>query len=294
MSASNVVRVMLFAALVGAASPALAQSPAVNKPTPVPTLGASAPVELVEEAGALKINWTTGRLSVAGIGVGGDRGAMNYRRTLATRAATADAYRRLAQGLDVVRVDANTRLKDLAVADDALRARLNDFVKSAKVLETNYWPDGSAEVVLGADLRGPGSLMALVAGAAGAEAAATAAAVPAPAPTKEVVASPVPMRTHYSSLIIDARGLGAQPALLPNLRDAEGKVVAFATKPAVKYLDDGAEMDKATGVNPLKLKASRSEGATRADLVLTPADSRTLKEALLNGKAEGASIVIVL
>lgn len=270
-------------------APALA-APKVQKPAPLPASASAAPVELIEETDGLKINWTTGRVSVSGIGVGGDRGPASYRRTLSSRAALADAYRRLAHSLDLVRVDANTRLKDLAVADDALRTRLSEFVKSAQVLETNHWPDGSTEIVLGADLRGASSLASLIAGVAPADAAATAAAAPA----KEVVTAPVPVHATHSSVIVDARGLGAQPALMPQLRDGEGKVIELSGAPSVKYLDEGAEFDKAAGLNPLKLKAGRTQGMLRADLVLADDAAKALKKALVDGKITGETTVIVV
>lgn len=302
----NPIRPLLAVALaVAAAAPAFAApaAPPVKKPTPIPSVGAGAnsPKELVEDTEGMKINWTTGRLTVAGIGVPGDRGSISFKRTLSARAALADAYRRLAGALDVVRVDTNTRVKDLAVVDDSLRTRLNDFVKSAKVLETNYWPDGSAEIVLGADLKGAGSLHSLIAGKAAATPAspdpsASPAATPNPTPTKEIVTSPVPLKATYSSLIVDARGLGAQPALMPNLRDADGKVIELGgSARAVKYLDDGAELDAAAGLNPIKLKVNRTQGALRADLILTPETSTALKAALRDEKVdERAAVLIVL
>lgn len=291
----NAIRLLVTGACLALiATPALA-APAVKKPSPLPTSAANAPVELVEDTEGLKVNWTTGRVSVSGIGVGGDRGPVGYRRTLSSRAALADAYRRLATSLDLVRVDANTRLKDLAVADDALRTRLNEFIKSAQVLETNHWPDGSTEIVLGADLTGDRSLAHLIAGAAPAEAAATAAATPQPLPTKEVVTAPVPIRATYSSVIVDARGLGAQPALMPNLRDGEGKVITFGeARPTVKYLDEGAEFDKAAGLNPLKLKANRTQGLLRADLILNEDAAKALKKALVESKVSAETPVILV
>ena len=295
MHVPTVVRTLLAGACVGAlALPAMAAPPVV-KPTPYPSAGsnASAPVELVEETDGLTINWSTGRITITGIGVPGDRGAMSFRKALSSRSATADAYRRFSGALDLVRVDANTRVKDLAVVDDALRTRLSDFVKSAKVLETNYWPDGSAEVVLGADLRGDASLAALIARQGEAQPAAEAAPT-----TKEVVTEPVAVRATYSSLIIEAKGLGAQPAMLPNVRDHEGKIVdlsAGGKRRTVKYLRDGAFLDPAAGLNPLKVKATRTQGVLRADLVLSPADSQALKSALLDQKVgEGAPVIVVL
>lgn len=298
----NPIRPLLAVALtLAAAAPAFAASaaPPVKKPTPIPSAGASAPRELVEDAEGMKINWTTGRLTVAGIGVPGDRGTLSFKRTLSARAALADAYRRLAAALDVVRVDTNTRVKDLAVVDDSLRTRLNDFVKSAKVLETNYWPDGSAEIVLGADLKGAGSLHALIAGASKPAASSEPGASPSPAPsatpTKEIVTSPVPLKSTFSSVIVDARGLGAQPALLPNLRDADGKVIELAgASRTVKYLDEGAELDAAAGLNPIKVKANRTQGALRADLVLSSEAATALKNALRDEKVDAAAAVLIV
>lgn len=301
MLAPTPVRTLLAAALVVGtlALPAFAApAPPVTKPTPYPSTNTTAaPVELVEDVEGLKINWTTGRMTISGVGVPGDRGNMSYRRALSSRAAVADAYRRFAGALELVRVDANTRVKDLAVVDDSLRTRLSDFVKAAKVLETNYWPDGSAEVVLGADLKGATSLAGLIAkSAATAPASAAPSAVPSPEPSKEIVTEPVPIRANYSSLIIEAKGLGAQPAIVPNLRDSDGKVVELSSsRRTVKYLRDGAFLDAAAGLNPLRLSAVRTQGPLRADLVLTPADSKALKDALLNKKvADEAAIIVVL
>jgi hypothetical protein len=292
-------RILAAIALVGALTVPAVAAPAVptlRKPSPYPSVaGAQAPVELVEDVDGLKINWTTGRLTASGIGVPGDRGNMAYRRALSSRAATADAYRRFAGALDMVRVDANTRLKDLAISDDSLRTRLNDFVKGAKVLETNYWPDGSAEVVLGADLRGASSLASLVSKAA---AAAPASAAPAASPTPEIVTEAAPIRASYSALIVVAKGLGAQPALMPAVRDESGKPIELAgvnVHHPVKYLRDGAELDAAAGVNPLKVTANRTQGALRADLVLNAADAKALKTGLVENKlGDDAPIIVVL
>ena len=54
-------------------------------------------------------------------------------------------------------------------------------------------------------------------------------------------------------------------------------------------------LDAAAGLNPLRLSAVRTQGPLRADLVLTPADSQALKDALLNKKvADEAAIIVVL
>ncbi|MDB5102123.1 MAG: hypothetical protein JWM80_6544 [Cyanobacteria bacterium RYN_339] len=310
MSSRHVLRVLFAAALLtsvvlpGPAGAAPSPAP-IKKPSPFTanSNSASAAVEFVEDLEGAKLNWSDGRLAVSGIGTPGDRGPVSYRRKLGERAAIADAYRRLAATLDLVRVDSNTRVKDLAVTDDALRAKLNDFVKSAKVLETNFWPDGTAEVVLYVPLRGDRSLTALASGNIGGAAPVTStepesSPTPKPAPTKEVVTAPVPIHANYTSIIVDAHGLGAQPALMPQVRDHDGKVVELGTdaaKATVKYLKDGAELDPAAGINPLNLRAVRTQGALKADLVLNPEGSDAIKNALKDKKlAPGAAILVRL
>ncbi|MEB3221063.1 MAG: hypothetical protein VKS61_03200 [Candidatus Sericytochromatia bacterium] len=270
-----------------------------RKPTPAPSASvAGALTELVEELEpGVRINWTTGRLTASGVGAPTDRGPAVYRRQLARRAALADAYRRLAAALELLRVDANLRVKDLAVTDDALRARLNDFVKAGRLLETNHWPDGSTELVLGVDLTGDRSLMGLVLpGASPApEASPSPSAAPAASarPAKEVVTEPVSIRSQLTGVVLDARGLGAQPALLPKVRDKDGKAIELGLLP--RYIRDGADLDDGAGLNPLSLKAQRVQGPLRADLVLGGEASDRLKVALRDGRmAPGARLVVVL
>lgn len=315
----RVRRLLLASALVlafASPSPAATSTSAstLKKPSPYPSAAAmsGSPVDLIEELDGTRINWTTGRLTTSGVGTPGDRGAMAFRRTLSSRAARADAYRRMAGALEGVRVDANSRMKDLAIADDALRGRMNDFVKSAKLLETNYWPDGSAELVLGAELRGDRSLAALVgtppvipmprpSGMASAKASAEPEAIEpepkaSPGTSRDVVTTPVPIRATFSSLIVEGKGLGAQPALIPGVREAvrgsEGKAIELS-RGAVKYLRDGAELDGDAGLNPLKVRAVRTYGALRVDFVLTPESVEALKMALKSKKlAPGFNLLI--
>jgi hypothetical protein len=299
MAAFRLLAAALAVALL-AHQPASA-APPPKKPTPAPSAPAAGGLtELVEELEpGVRINWTTGRLTASGVGSPTDRGPAVYRRQLARRAALADAYRRLAAALELLRVDTNTRLKDLAVVDDALRARLNDFVKAGRLLETNHWPDGSTELVLGVDLLGDRSLAGLV--LPGASPAPGASPTPSAAPTdaasarpaKEVVTEPVSVRSQLTGVVLDARGLGAQPALLPRVRDKDGKAIELSLLP--RYIRDGADLDEGAGLNPLSLKAQRIQGPLRADLVLGAEASDQLKGALRDGRlAPGARLVVLL
>jgi hypothetical protein len=304
LAARFAVLMLALVAIVSVPMPAQSAG-AVKKPSPYAagSDGATATAPFIEdlESGA-KLNWQDGRLSVSGVGTPGDRGPVSYRRQLAERSAIADAYHRLSSSLELVRVDTNTHLKDLAIIDDALRVRLSDYVKGAKVLETNYWPDGSAEVVLSVALRGDRSLAALAAGentkgvAPDADASAPATPQPSGKPAKQIVTSPVPLHAGYSSIIVDAHGLGALPALLPNLRDSDGKVIDLGLEGAkviIKYVTEGAELEPAAGLNPLTVRAVRTQGVLKADFVLSPDASDALKQALQDKKLVARTPVVV-
>ena len=91
-------------------------------------------------------------------------------------------------------------------------------------------------------------------------------------------------------------GVGAAPALMPNVRDHGGKVIDLDTDAArtlVKYLKDGAELDEAAGLNPLVVRAVKTQGPLKADLVLSPDAGETLKAALKDKKVTAGVPVLV-
>lgn len=272
------------------AAPAFAKPPA--KPAPNTDGELSAPVPLVEASDGLRINWSTGVLDETGTGLPGDRGPISFREFESARAATADAYRRLAADIQLVPVDSATRVKDLTVTNDALREKLDDFVRRAKADDAIFSPDGSAQLTLHETLWGANSLTALITGAPASD---TASPAPAATSAMQVVSSPLPLTASNSSVIVDARELGAQPALMPHLRDVKGTVIAFGTGPlSVRYFKDGAQYDQSAGLNPLRLKAERTQGLLHADLVLTAIATDALKSALLNKKVGPTTPVLIL
>lgn len=279
---------------LGAASAAWAQFPAgtpARRPSPMPTpfvaTGATSP--LIEAAERVEIDWTNLRVVVRGHGLPTDNGPRAFRRQLAERDARADAYRRLKEALLGLRVDGNVRLRDLAVGDEALRSRVEAFVKASRVVELVPGPSGEVELVLSAELRGERGLGSMlgVSSRPLADAAASEAAASAPAATD--------FRSQHSSAIVDARGQGAAPALGPTLRDEANKAIELPGLPGrVRYLRGGAELDPAAGVNPLKLKVLRTQGNGRADLVLDGPSAEALKAALLGGKLPANAPILVM
>jgi hypothetical protein len=296
MLPKNALSSLLFATmLLGSASPLLAKTTLpIKLPPSYASPNVGAPVELVETTPDATINWSQGTLTVKGQGIPSDRGTLVYRRALSERAALADAYRRMLQATQTVRVDTNSRIRDLAVADDVLLRHLSNYVKNSTIKETNYWPDGSTEIVLVAPLWGAKGLAALIAKNpipdASASADATASGI-------VIATGPVDVSDHLSSVIVDARHLGAQPALFPTLRDDSGKAIAPAlTQPLFKfqYWQDSAEAAPLAGFNPLKTVAIRTQGPLRADPVLSIRDSQIVKKALSDQKLGPQTPLLIL
>lgn len=288
-------RFALIATLLAALAAPLPALAAAPSPGPKPSASPSAPPgDLVENVDQATIDWTTGTLSVSGIGLPSDRGAIAFKRKLSIRAATADAYRRLDAAIQGLRVDAGSRFRDLAVGDAALAARLTDFVKRAKVAETNTWPDHSAEVVLSVPLRGAGGVSSLL----------MAAPPPSPSPTAPPSAAPAAVpgakpadALKRGALVVDARGLGAQPALTPRLRDPENRVIELASAldgVPVRYVRGDGEGDPALALRPLKIKAQRVSGSLFADLILDRAGTEALQDALRKGELGAETRYVIL
>ena len=94
----------------------------------------------------------------------------------------------------------------------------------------------------------------------------------------------------YTGLIINAAGLGVMPAMAPQIIGADGKVVygadyverEYAVKMGVvgyaKNFEQ-ARKNERIGSNPLVLKATKTQGQNRADVVLSGNDARLLVNA---------------
>lgn len=66
-------------------------------------------------------------------------------RLMAKRVATADAYRKLAERVYGLRINAKTTVNDF-VGEDVIRSRMDHYLKGAKITDVRYQPDGIIEV----------------------------------------------------------------------------------------------------------------------------------------------------
>ena len=96
-----------------------------------------------------------------------------------------------------------------------------------------------------------------------------------------------PPSTAFTGLIVDARGIGVRPAVAPKIRNEEGREVygsAFVNRQyaveqgMVGYLKDveSAKGNPRVTDRPLMVKALKTDGPNKTDLVISNSDAQVL------------------
>ena len=75
-------------------------------------------------------------------------------RTLAARAAQADAMRNLVQEIQGAQVDSKTTVKDFVTESDQVNVQVNSFLRGARVIDKREMPDGAVEVEMEVEVPG--------------------------------------------------------------------------------------------------------------------------------------------
>lgn len=233
-----------------------------------------------------KIDWTTGLITAVGIGAPPAQPANPAQaRGMAERAAQVVALRNLLESVKGVRVDSATTVENFIVTSDIIRTQVNGFVQGATTMDKKYLSDGSVEITVGMYIKGA-LLESLL--------------PPKPAtPPVPLVpgAAPVTPGIAYTGLIVDGRGLGVRPAMVPKILNEDGKEVygsawinrEYAVREGmVGYLKDpaAAQANPRVTDKPLTVKAVKVSGENRVDLVI-PNDAA----AKIHGMSENLSFL---
>lgn len=238
--------------------------------------------EVVQQFDQGSINWSTGKVVAVGIGAPPSKPAnMAQARAMARRAAITVARRNLLEISQGVQVDSMTLVKDFTVKSDIIRTSVQGVVRNAQVIDTAYMSDGSVEVTMVMSLGGEFANVILPPPPVGTE-------FPMPPPGTEMPASQV-----FTGLVIDARGLGARPAMAPKIVDESGKEIygsamvnrEFAVQQGmVGYAKDlsAAQGNNRVTDRPVTIKALRTSGAAKCDVVISDSDAAKLTSAAEN------------
>lgn len=222
------------------------------------------------------INWTEGVIQATGIGAPPEEFyGKPQARPMALRAAQLDAYRKLLEVTRGVRVDSQTLVEDYTVKSDVIRTQVEGMVKGAQIVKKEYLSDGSVEVTLQVSLHGGFAQLILPSEIQHVEKL---------RPIPETPYAPASGGRVYTGLIIDAKGLGARPAMSPKIVDEKGKEVygsayvsrEFAVQQGMSgYARDltAAHENPRVTNDPLIVKGLRAQGPGKCDIVISNADA---------------------
>jgi hypothetical protein len=162
--------------------------------------------------------------------------------------------------------------------NDEVRTKVEGFVKGARIVKEQEMADGAYETTVEMKLAGEFSNLLLPKVSPKTD----------PLPQyKKPAAGTVSGPKSYTGLVVDARGIGASPALAPRILNEQGEEaysVAYVAERNVAdqgiavYVPDppSAESHPRVTNTPLVIKALRSEGKQHTDLVIKDADAQTI------------------
>ncbi|MCX5857103.1 MAG: hypothetical protein NTZ57_04220 [Deltaproteobacteria bacterium] len=250
--------------------------------------------KVAEQAGDKAIiNYEDGYVEALGTGaVDPARVKGTNARPMCLRAAQVDGYRNLLEATKGVQIDSQTTVRDFITESDVINAAVSGLVKGAKVINKDYLSDGTCEVTLRMSLSGKFA-QTIIPKAIQEEQKRqpTPPAAPQPAPAvPQPTAASAPV---YTGMVVDARGLGARPAMSPKVVDETGAEVygsmivdkAFAVSQGISgYARDltAAQGNQRVTNNPVTVKGVSAEGAGKADIKISNAEAQQIRAATEN------------
>ena len=221
------------------------------------------------------INWERQMVKAVGHGVlPGDAENMAQAKLMARAAAISDAYRNLAIMANGVRVTGDTLVENFITKSDEIRLKVDGFIRGAEIVSENQLPDRSFEVIVQMPFTGRNGLISGLS----ADLLATNTTISAAS------------EGNITGLIIDARGLGVQPAMSPKVYDEDGNEVYgtvkvspdFAIEVGIAVYPRNSEQalkSPRAGKHPLTVKALRKGSKFATDVIVSNADAARILEA---------------
>lgn len=275
---------------------------------PVHAQGGSS-AEVVERAGNGEVNWTSGWVKAKGIGVPPANVGPGQANALAERAGYLAALRNLLEIVKGVRVDAETIMDNYLGKNEVIRLRVDGFIRGAQIVKTDPRPDGSTEVTVKMPLWGAESIVTTL------------------MEEKPIRSYKLPAESDagqgHTGLVIDARGLGINPACFPSILDEAGTLLygpeavdraAVEKIGAAEYraLPKDAELSSLFGEHayiirpvqitdapregrrPLKIKGGNHAGSLKANILISHEDAEKIRrDAQLETALKRSKVIVV-
>ncbi len=256
------------------------------------------------------IDWTNQVVRATGIGAPNPNLPPSAQRSSAVEAAKIVALRNVLQLVKGVNVNSSTTIENAMVTSDQIRTRVEGIVRNFKITDIRYMSTGDVEVDVEVPLSAFYEIFLTFPEGTAVQAPQYCPLCGQPWPPgkpfpqeyqhllEKTPAAPVTPGVNpsaamgssaYTGLIIDARGLGAKPALSPRILDENGNVVYGALNVSREYaLQIGvvgyekdvnrARQNERVANNPLIVKAVRVAGPNRTDVIIGNADAQRIRQ----------------
>ncbi|HSQ85245.1 MAG TPA: hypothetical protein VLM43_11025 [Desulfobacterales bacterium] len=230
-------------------------------------------IELKENG---SINWSRGVVQAKGIGIpptklSGDSNA----RTEALTDAKLNASHVILKIIKELRINGTTIVGDYAIQEPAIMSKIENMVNNAKVVKKEYLTDGTVKIEMEVNLRGGFAQLILPKEIK-------------PLDSIKLVTMNKSSTPVFTGLVVDAKGLGVKPVMVPKIIDENNQEVygsAFVSREyAVQqgmsgYSRDLKESlkDKRVSDYPLVVKGLKTSGPGHSEIVISNADASKLR-----------------
>jgi len=230
-------------------------------------------IELKENG---SINWSRGVVQAKGIGIpptklSGDSNA----RTEALTDAKLNASHVILKIIKELRINGTTVVGDYTIQEPAIMSKIENMVNNAKVVKKEYLTDGTVKIEMEVNLRGGFAQLILPKEIK-------------PLDSIKLVTMNKSSTPVFTGLVVDAKGLGVKPVMVPKIIDENNQEVygsAFVSREyAVQqgmsgYSRDLKESlkDKRVSDYPLVVKGLKTSGPGHSEIVISNADASKLR-----------------
>lgn len=229
-----------------------------------------------------------GYVLVVGEGLPMAGGSPARQRMTAIRAAEISAYRRLAEIVDGVYVTGQTTVRECALESDVVKTAVSGLIKGARKVHQEWNSvDGVALVFMQIGVRGPdgvaeklySSYINAEPGRALLQTVAYTPPVqmpPAAMPANMPAAKPIEPVESHDGLIVDARELGFQPALINRIFSSKGESLYDPSKISQKILVEQGAGEYTNTIE--KARAALEARGAKAPMVVKATGLKTMAD----------------
>ena len=249
---------------------------------------------IIERLNTGNINWTRSIITAIGDAepsqnTPSDTASMDQMISLAHKRAKNN----LLLALDAIRMDAETYLSDIMEESPTIGNKVAEMAMGVNISQTNQLVSGGIEVIVELPMPGGFSQLVLPGEIKQVEYIRPINAQTRPDAVAEALNTPLDSASEYSGLIIDARGIGARPAMVPIIMDESGREVYSSAYISREYAvqngvciyihsTDALQGFDRIAPNPLLLRGLRIEGQNQCNIVISNADAFKLRDTSSN------------